>query len=156
MTTYIEIGNNPAILLDEWKRYANIATSEKDALLRTILTQAVLRVQEYADRALLPCTIEIEGDGDRAQLWQRVVSSIDSVVDAATGTDLVDRCTAYQDRVFLPYQMHYTIRYKTQPLDSEVSRLLPYVWELATAIWDGNTEEEQKVYQRIPTDYVVQ
>lgn len=152
---YIEIGENEAISLDGLKRYGNIVCTGKDAELRQVLQQAAIRVQEYADRALLPCTIEIDGEGDRAQLWQPLVSSIVSVTNDGTGEDVLSSCTVYSDRVYLPAEMRYTIRYTTQPLYSDVQRLLSFVWQMAVAIWDGNTEEEAKVYQRIPAGYVV-
>jgi len=152
---YIEIGNNTNITLADFKKYAKVVGDADDTTLTNILQQATLRVQEYADRALLPCTIEDDGIGEVARLWQPVVSSIDWVKDASTGVDVISHCTAYADRVFLPKKMAYTIRYKTTPLSSDVSRLLAYIWEAAVAILDGNTEEELKVYQRIPASYVV-
>ena len=154
--TYDVIGNNTDITLADFKAYANITGTDKDTQLQNVLTQATLRVQEYADRALLPCTIEIDGEGEKAQLWQPVISSVVSVTDWATGENVLDRCLARSNTLFLPRKMHYTIRYTTSPQESEVARLLPYVWEAAAAIWDGNTEEESAVYKRIPASYVVQ
>lgn len=153
---YITIGSNAAITLADFKTYAKISGTADDAQLTKVLQNATLRVQEYADKALLPCTIEIDGEGEKAQLWQPVISTVVSVTDWATGENVIDRCLARSNTLFLPRKMHYTIRYTTSPQDSEVARLLPYVWEAAAAIWDGNTEEESAVYKRIPASYVVQ
>lgn len=152
---YIEIGTNEAITLAAFKEYANITDSTKDTQLTEVLKDATMRVQEYADRALLPCTIEIDGEGESVQLWQPLVASVVSVKDWATGDDVLARCIIRGNTLFLPRKMRVTVRYTTQPLTTEVSRLLGYVWEMAAAIWDGNTEEEMKVYKRIPADYVV-
>ena len=153
---YITIGTNNAITLADVKTYAKISNSADDTQLTKVLQNATLRVQEYADRALLPCTIEIDGEGETAQLWQPMINGVTSVTDWATGDDVVSRCLARGTTLFLPRKMHYTIRYTTTPLESEVARLLPYVWEAAAALWDGNTEEELAVYKRIPASYVVQ
>ena len=45
------------------------------------------------------------------------------------------------------------ITYTTLPTSAETGRLLNYVYEMASAMWDGNTEEQNKVYQRIPINY---
>ena len=153
--TYEAIGNNDAIGLDGFKRYARIVGDTYDNELRSILQDATIRVQEYADRALLPCTITIEGEGTSIQLWQPIVSGIVSVVDIDSGEDVVSDCLASSHTIYLPRAGRWRVTYTTQPLTYDVYRLRGYVWEMAAAMWDGNTEEETKVYQRIPADYVV-
>ena len=155
MMRYIEIGSSDAITLAAFKAWANITDSSKDEQLADVLKQAAIRVQEYADRALYPCTIEVDGEGAQAQLWQPLVATVVSVTDWATDEGVLSRCLVRGSTLLLPKAMHYTVRYTTQPLASEVSRLLGYVWEMASAMWDGNTDEETRVYKRIPCDYVV-
>jgi hypothetical protein len=156
MITYDEIGTNTNITLADFKAYANITGTDKDTQLQDVLTQATLRVQEYADRALLPCTIIIEVEGEQAQLWQPIISAITKVVDMNTGDDVVADCMAKGNTLYFPRPGAWKVTYTTQPSSGDVKRLLAYVWEMAAAMWDGNTEEEAKVYQRIPADYVVQ
>lgn len=154
--TYDVIGNNTDITLADFKAYANITGTDKDTQLQSVLTQAVIRVQEYADRALLPCTITMEAEGEQAQLWQPIISSVTHVVDMNTGDDVVADCVAKGNTLYFPRPGVWKVTYTTQPVAGETKRLLAYVWEMAVAMWDGNTEEETKVYQRIPADYVVQ
>jgi hypothetical protein len=156
MITYTSIGTNTAITLADFKKYANIVGTAKDTELENVLKQAVLRVQEYADRALLPCTIVIEGEGGALQLWQPIISGVTSVVNIETGEDVVADCLVSGNRLELPYAGRWRVTYTTLPNAGDVARLLGYVWEMAAALWDGNTDEEQKVYKRIPADYVVQ
>lgn len=151
--TYTAIGTNEGITLAGFKAYANIVGDGHDTELSSILQQAAIRVQEYADRALLPCTIVIDGDGSQMQLWQPIISGVTSVEDLATGEDVVADCTVRGTTLFLPHAGTWRVTYTTQPADT--ARLLAYVWEAAAAIYDGNTEEELKVYQRIPASYVV-
>ena len=153
--TYDAIGTNTDITLADFKAYANITGTDKDAQLQSVLTQAVIRVQEYADRALLPCTITIDAEGAQAQLWQPIISAVNHVVDMDSGDDVVADCVAKGTTLFFPRPGVWKVTYTTQPVSSDVKRLLAYVWEMAVAMWDGNTEEETKVYNRIPADYVV-
>lgn len=44
-------------LLEEFKQYASIPDGSRDAMLLSILKNAILKVQEYGDRALIPCTV---------------------------------------------------------------------------------------------------
>ena len=46
----IERAEIPAEWLDTFKQYASVADNGRDALLMSMLTLAVLRVQEMADR----------------------------------------------------------------------------------------------------------
>lgn len=46
----------PLSLLEEFKQYAAVPDGSRDAMLTGLLTTALLRVQEYSDRALVVCT----------------------------------------------------------------------------------------------------
>lgn len=41
--------------LEPFKQYASVSDNSRDALLHKLLTTAILRVQEYGDRALIEC-----------------------------------------------------------------------------------------------------
>ena len=45
----------PLSLLEEFKQYAAVPDGSRDAVLTGLLTTALLRVQEYGDRALVAC-----------------------------------------------------------------------------------------------------
>lgn len=147
---------SPILTLERLKAYANIVDHARDDELRAILTSATLRVAQYADVALVGCTIVDEADGGgEVQLWMPPVAEVAGVVDAATGIDVKDYCTRIGDRLLLPDGAAYAITYRVEPDDATVEIYAPLVWQMAVAMWDGNTDEELKVYKRIAAGYVV-
>ena len=147
---YTAIGTNAAIKVADFKSYMHITGTTNDNALTDVLKQATIRIQEYADVALLPCTIELEGEGEIIKLYQHPVSEITSVKDAAKGWD-VDYVSDYKKTLIEQIDSEaVVITYTTEPTTAETNRLLNYVYEMASAMWDGNTEEQNKVYQRIP------
>jgi hypothetical protein len=128
----------------------HITATTNDDALTDVLKQATIRIQEYADVALLPCTIELEGEGEIIKLYQHPISEIASVKDLVGGWD-VDYVSDYRKTLIEQIDSEaVVITYTTLPTSAETARLLNYVYEMASAMWDGNTEEQNKVYQRIP------
>ena len=147
---YTAIGTNAAITLADFKSYMHITGNTHDDALTDVLSQAAIRIQEYADVALLPCTIELEGEGEIIKLYQRPVSEITSVKDLVGGWD-VAYVSDYRKTLIEQIDSDaVVITYTTLPTSADTDRLLNYVYEMASAMWDGNTEEQNKVYQRIP------
>jgi len=147
---YTAIGTNAAITLADFKSYMHITGTTNDAALTDVLKQATIRIQEYADVALLPCTIELEGEGEIIKLYQGPVDEITSVKDLVGGWD-VDYVSDYRKTLIEQIDSDaVVITYTTLPTSADTDRLLNYVYEMASAMWDGNTEEQNKVYQRIP------
>lgn len=150
---YTAVGTNAAITLADFKSYMHITATTNDGALTDVLKQATIRIQEYADVALLPCTIELEGDGEIIKLYQGPISEITSVKDLVGGWD-VDYVSDYRKTLIEQIDSDaVVITYTTLPTSAETERLLNYVHEMASAMWDGNTEEQNKVYQRIPINY---
>jgi len=150
---YTAIGTNAAITLADFKSYMHITGTTNDAALTDVLKQATIRIQEYADVALLPCTIELEGEGEIIKLYQGPVDEITSVKDLVGGWD-VDYVSDYRKTLIEQIDSDaVVITYTTLPTSVETGRLINYVYEMASAMWDGNTEEQNKVYQRIPINY---
>ena len=150
---YTAVGTNAAITLADFKSYMHITGNTNDDALTDVLKQATIRIQEYADIALLPCTIELEGEGKIIKLYQHPVSEITSVKDLVGGWD-VDYVSDYRKTLIEQIDSEaVVITYTTLPTSAETGRLLNYVYEMASAMWDGNTEEQNKVYQRIPINY---
>ena len=150
---YTAIGTNAAITLADFKSYMHITATTNDGALSDVLKQATIRIQEYADVALLPCTIELEGEGEIIKLYQHPISEITSVKDLVGGWD-VGYVSDYRKTMIEQIDSEaVVITYTTLPTSAETERLLNYVYEMASAMWDGNTEEQNKVYQRIPINY---
>ena len=147
---YTAIGTNAAITLADFKSYMHITGNTHDDALTDVLKQATIRIQEYSDIALLPCTIELEGEGEIIKLYQCPVSEITSVKDLVGGWD-VAYVSDYRKTLIEQIDSEaVVITYTTLPTSADTGRLLNYVYEMASAMWDGNTEEQNKVYQRIP------
>lgn len=147
---YTAIGTNAAITLADFKSYMHITGNTNDDALTDVLKQATIRIQEYADIALLPCTIELEGEGEIIKLYQHPISEITSVKDLVGGWD-VGYVSDYRKTMIEQIDSKaVVITYTTLPTSADTGRLLNYVYEMASAMWDGNTEEQNKVYQRIP------
>ena len=67
MFTLQIIENNdplPAGWLEPFKQYASVPDDGRDAMLLHLLKSAILRVQEYADRAILRCRVRQTGESD--------------------------------------------------------------------------------------------
>ena len=147
---YTAIGTNAAITLADFKSYMHITGNTHDDALTDVLKQATIRIQEYSDIALLPCTIELEGEGEIIKLYQGPVNEIVSVKDLVGGWD-VAYVSDYRKTLIEQIDSDaVVITYTTLPTSADTGRLLNYVYEMASAMWDGNTEEQNKVYQRIP------
>ena len=150
---YTAVGTNAAITLADFKSYMHITGTTNDNALTDVLKQATIRIQEYADVALLPCTIELEGEGEIIKLYQGPVNEIVSVKDLVGGWD-VDYVSDYRKTLIEQIDSDaVVITYTTLPTSAETARLLNYVYEMGSAMWDGNTEEQKKVYQRIPINF---
>ena len=150
------IQESTILTIDRLKAYANIVDPTRDDELRTVLRSAAQRIAQYADVALLECTItdEVDGGGE-VQLWMPPVAEVTSVVDLATGIEVKDCCTRIGDRLVFPDDAAYTVTYRVVPDEDTVQSYAPLVWQMAVAMWDGNTDEENKVYKRVPAGYVV-
>lgn len=147
---YKDIGSSAVITLSDFKAFANIVSSEQDVRLEAILKEAALRVAEYADMAMLPVTILLEGEGDEVKLYQHPVTEVVSVEDKNGGVSLIDSSVVEDDLIRLPYECRYKVEYTSTPLAANVARYLTCIYEMASAIYDGNTDEQTKVYNRIP------
>lgn len=148
-----DIKGSDILTLERLKAYANIVDSGHDDELRAVLKSAAMRVAQYADVALLECTIEDIAYTGEMQMWMPPVVSF--VVVDEDDEDITDRCKAVGNILRLRYMGVKKVTYTVKPEDATVEQYAPLVWQMAVAMWDGNTDEEQKVYRRIPADYVV-
>ena len=130
----IEKADTPAAWLDQFKAYASIADNAQDSLLRSILSKAVLSVQQKADRSLIACTFELcedEVEGDAVRLYQ-TVSQVVSVKHGGNGV-----AYSFIGRKVSVAHSPVTIIYKTEPHLADIDDLLPIVYQYATALYDG-------------------
>lgn len=150
MMQYINIAESNIITLNNFKTYAKIVGINEDELLLNILKDAATRIQEYSDTALLACTIKQQAIGTIIRLFQKPISAVTSVIDLFTGENVDYIPSADFSTLKIYSGKEVIITYTTSPIDAQVERMALFVYEMASAIYDGNTEEQNKVYQRIP------
>lgn len=130
--------------LDQFKMYASVPDHSRDGMLLKILKRAMLTVQEFADVAILPCTIELtEHDvqpGDCIPLYQGG-SLVTSVVD---GDGQSVEYLAQKDRIVVSQKAStVVVTYTNDVVIPDAEKLQPVCWELATAIYDGEDADQQ-------------
>jgi hypothetical protein len=137
-------GQPTAAQLTAFKQYASVPDDAQDAMLEKLLKQAMLKVQEFSDRALLACTLELVisdiAAGERVKLYQGAAAVV-SVEDEEGGNVDYILCPdgLYLRRACKAAKIIYTNSVK----EPEADRLLPVVWQYATALYDGAEPQDQ-------------
>lgn len=126
-------------LLEEFKQYASVPDDSRDALLVSLLRTAMLRVQESADRALLPCTVRQTSAVPEATGRLRLYlggGTILSITGAWRQSVPFDPLPGPYVQTFVRGQV-VEITFTTEPKETDRQLLLPYVFRYATALYDG-------------------
>lgn len=139
------IDDKRSYLLPVLKRYVGAVDDSQDAILQRMLTTAALEVQAHADVSVLPCQFElrIENNTDSEVRLYQTPSEVLSV-KAADGTDVNYTIDGRNVRTAGVYPS-LVINYATAPKEAEYGRLLPLVFQYATALYDGQTDELVKI-----------
>ncbi len=130
--------------LTAFKQYASVPDSSQDDVLNALLKQAMLAVQEYSDRALLACTLELVITDVSA--WERVrlyqgAKTVTSVTDE-TGTAVEHEL--HPDGLYLKRSCHaIKVVYTNEVNEYEAAKLTPVVWQYGTALYDGAEPADQ-------------
>ena len=132
----IERNGFPAQWLAEFKAYASVADNSQDALLESLLLRSVLRVQEMADRSILPCRFRLQEDEvqDGVVRLYQTIKTIDKVTDAE-GNSV--RYTRANKILSCGVVDNVIVEYTTEAKEGNVYELLPVVYQYATALYDG-------------------
>lgn len=151
MLRYRAIGNLPQGLLESFRSYAHINGGDDQELIMTLKT-ALCNVQQYVDRALLACTIEYtkEIPGSVVKLYCSPILEVVSVKDPF-GNDIP--YTLSDDTIRLSKESSFVVRYITAPLEADIELYKIYAIQIASAIWDGNDEEELTILNQIPVSW---
>ena len=126
-------------MLTDFKTYASIPDDSQDTYLLKLLTNAVLRVQEYADRAIVECgllvTLRVPAATGIVKLYQGG-GTITSCKDD-NGNDVpYDVLTDGRIQTFVR-DTSVTVQYTTVPNEADRTALLQTVLRYATADYDG-------------------
>ncbi len=149
--TYTQIGDITALKAESFKVWAKIDEGN-DEVVALALREAALRIQEYTNIALIPCTIMQTPTTSSTIRMMLPIGNVLSVIDSK-GND----CDFTFNRFTFDFKYSgkiekVQIEYTTAPEPAQVERMLIPVWELALAIYDGNTDEQNKVIQRLPIE----
>jgi hypothetical protein len=131
----IEVGSLPQGCLDEFKAYAAISDESQGMLASSMLTRAMLRVQEQADRSLLPCTFRLE-DGEVDGIV-RLYQNIDQIVSVKDGNGQAIAWTRAGRTLSVGMVQSVVVEYTTKVEEGNVVDLLPVVYQYAAALYDG-------------------
>ena len=131
----IEIGSLPQGCLDGFKAYAAISDESQDMLVASMLTKAMLRVQEQADRSLIPCTFRLEDD--EVDGLVRLYQNIDQIVSVKDGNGQAIAWTKAGRTLSVGMVSSVVVEYTTKASEGNVIDLLPVVYQYAAALYDG-------------------
>ena len=131
----IEIGALPQGALEGFKAYAAVADNSQDALLSSLLTRAMLRVQEMADRSLLSCTFCLTDDECSGLV--RLYQSVKEIVSVQDGEGRAIPYTKASRTLSVGHAKSIVIEYTTQVNNGTLTDLLPVVYQYAAALYDG-------------------
>jgi len=137
----------PQPMLEEFKQYASVPDNSRDALLNGLLQTALIKVQEYADTALIECKCSqrsiVQADGS-VKLYLGG-GAIESVRDVRTGeaVDYSYGSAVVADgigTVYCPQACGGTVEiiFAAKPRIADVQRLKTVAFRYATALYDGD------------------
>lgn len=139
------IDDRRSYLLPVLKRYAGAVDDSQDAVLQQMLTAAIMEVQSHADASIVPCELElrISNNGGRDVRLYQTPAEVVSVTDG--GGSPVQY--VQEGRALRTAGVHesLTVVYTTRPDEAESARLMPVVYQYATALYDGQTDELVKI-----------
>lgn len=134
------VGDPCAPHLAEFRQFLGAAEAGNDALIKSVLKSAMVAVQEWEDRSLLPETITLI-HARRPDPWApvrlyRTVDEVTSVKDE-DGNDMEYTRTGNLLQVKRPCR-NVEVVYKTKPEAGDVEALLLKVYRVAAARYDGD------------------
>ena len=134
--------------MEEFRQYASVPDHSRDALLRSLLAGAVLKVQEFADRALVECTVRQIArvpENGRFQLFLGG-GEVESVNVPSSGWETSYEALAGDILRISPTGLDAEVVFKVTPKEVDLARLKPVLFRYATALYDG---EDTDVLNRI-------
>lgn len=139
-----------SVTIAEVKAYANITTSDDDALLTRLLNSALTRVEDISNISLAANTIKLYSErvSTSEKLFIQPVASVTSVIEVENGESL--DFTLYNDKSRVKHpQSEVVITYVTSAaLNDELKQI---VIELASAMYDGQDKAViEGILQKIP------
>lgn len=146
---YIELEENYcANFLEEFKQYASVPDHSRDALLLSLLRTAILKVQEFADRALVKCTVRQTArvpESGVFELWLGGGEVVSVSVPLSAWETSWKALDGRRLRVS-PTGLDAEVVFRAEPKEADLVKLKPTVFRYGTALYDG---EDTDVLNRI-------
>ena len=140
--------NYTETFLEEFRQYASVPDHSRDALLRSLLEAAVLKVQEFADRALVKCTVRQTARVPESGVFQLYLGGgeVTSVSVPSSAWEASYVALAGDRLRISPTGLDAEVVFKAAPTASDLVKLKPTVFRYGTALYDG---EDTDVLNRI-------
>ena len=134
--------------LEEFRQYASVPDHSRDALLRALLKTAVLKVQEFADRALVRCTVRQTARVPENGVFELYLGGgeVDTVDVPSSGWETSWRALDGRRLRISPTGLDAEVVFRTEPRPADLVKLKPTVFRYGTALYDG---EDTDVLNRI-------
>jgi hypothetical protein len=130
----------PGVWLEPFKQYASVPDDGRDALLESLLKSAILRVQEYGDRALVRCRVRQTGTPDPETGLFRLYLGGGEDVSVTFDYDGSPAPWTRNTDGSLTIRTHgspVSVEFTTVPLASWKEQAKSTVFRYATALYDG-------------------
>lgn len=135
--------------LEQFKQYASIPDDSRDGVLLKMLKDAMLSVQEYSDTALLPCSFELVVYNVKYYQDIRLYQGGKTVISVKDGDGNDLEYSRIGNRLRMKQASAVvTVKYSNEINIAEAEKLQPIVWQLATAIYDGEDAKAQAAILR--------
>lgn len=132
-------------LIEEVKQYAAMPDDSRDAVLVSMLQSAILRLQEYADRALVECTVRqtVTMPENTAVFTLYLGGGDVESVKSTNAANSIAYAVLATNKIFIHSfaGSEVEIVYKTKPAAGEFAKAKATILRYVTALYDGENTE---------------
>lgn len=134
--------------LEEFRQYASVPDHSRDALLLSLLRTAVLKVQEFADRALVRCTVRQTARVPENGVFELFLGGGEVTAVRVPSSAWETSWEALEGKRLRisPTGLDAEVDFIATPRVADMVELKPTVFRYATALYDG---EETDTLNRI-------
>lgn len=147
MLKTLHIDEDLCRMLPQLRKYAGISGDIQDSILLACLRTAIIEVQDRSDRSVCPCTmrLNVKDNQDTDIRLYGDVAEVKSVTSpSGVQVPYTLRPDGYLDTGLAVYDT-LVIEYTTGPEEGERQRLMPVVFQYASALFDGQGEELRNI-----------
>ena len=137
------------LLLPQLKKYTGTVDESQDSILMSCLRTAIIEVQDRRGRSVVPCEmrLDISDNCDSEIHLYGKVTEIKSVM-TPDGVEVPFKHFGNLVHTGLAVFENLVIDYATGVDEGERMRLLPVVFQYASALFDGQVDELHKILEQ--------